>query len=1068
MSKFKIYKASAGSGKTYSLVYEYLKILITNPNEYKHILAVTFTNDATEEMKMRVLKQLKLLAESPDKSDYLKKLMSECEADSFHVQKRAQESLGNILHDYSNFNISTIDTFFQRILRAFAKDLGISAVYNLQLDHDPAVQEVTEAVIANTTDQNKQSRWLMKAAMEKIEDGKSWNIRGELKDLFKETFKENYQVKEVKIRESFTDESEIEALQEQLKKQMNEFESQIKVICTECNRILQHFELTRSSFSGKDRSFYGWVIKLETKDFDPPGNSFLKSLDNVDSWYAKSADPEIKQAIINAYNGGLNDQLKKLYQSYAENISTYETNQLIRQNLAYFVMLESLDQEMRLYKEENDVIFITDTNRFINEIIGDNDESFIFEKAGNHFHHYLIDEFQDTSLLQWNNFKPLISNAVSQAHTSLVVGDVKQSIYRFRNGDWRLLHEQAGKDIVTHEEIRLKENWRSLENVIRFNNTLYYQAPAIISNIFSNDVKIINEWEGKFAECYKEQEQLIPPTNKNSGGYVKFNLFEKIKSENESASIEEQQLNELQKDIEDALSRGYRPNNVAILVFTKVQAYKVATHLRHYVEENNLSDQINIVTQSALTISNAHTVRLVVAALQFLADKKNEVSLAHAFSEYEQYLHNKDQVDFMERRNGKMETFLQSIRLIQSLPLQILVDHLIRFFDLEKETNEHIFLQHFKDAVFDYLKKYPDDLKSFLEWWEESAYKFQVEVPQNEKSLQIITIHKSKGLEFDLVFIPFADWQLDSLGLKADMMWLDVEGENFSKTLPVKYDKRMANTIFAEEYLKNKFYNYLDRLNLLYVATTRAIRELYIYSEKAGLSTETDPRPSVKTILNHFINAPVSNSSDLYLSIQDFITETGSELIIGEKTKPGKSSQKEETTSLDVPSRSADIFESLTIKRNSLDLRDENLNKQEESKHIGIIFHSVVADANSVEEALNFLHKALLQRIINQHQFDQFKKQIEVLFDQPMMKEFLKDFTSYSEYSFCNGDSILKPDKVFINEKEMVVIDFKTGKPLPEYVDQVQSYCKAANLLFNKPVRGYLYFTSTHQFQPVN
>ncbi len=1067
MSKFKIYKASAGSGKTYSLVFEYLKILIKDPEEYKHILAVTFTNDATEEMKTRVLTQLKLLAVDPMTSSYLEKLKKEVVENIPVIQKKAAEALQNILHDYSNFNISTIDTFFQKILRAFAKDIGVSAAYNLQLDHDPAVQEVTESVIANTTDQNKQSRWLMKAALEKIEDGKSWNIRKELKDLFKETFKENYQVKESRIRESFTNESQIEELQEQLKTQMISFENEIKNICSRCNQILGEFQLSRSSFSGKDRSFYGWVVKLESKDFDPPGNSFLKALDNVDTWYAKSAEPLVKESIVKAFNAGLNDELKKLHQYFTQHISVYETNRLIRQNLSYFVMLESLDQEMRLYKEENDVIFITDTNRFINEIIGDNDESFIFEKAGNHFHHYLIDEFQDTSLLQWNNFKPLISNAVSQGHTSLVVGDVKQSIYRFRNGDWRLLHEQAGKDIVTHEEIRLKENYRSLEQVIRFNNTFYYLAPGIISTIFSNDVKIINEWEGKFAECYKEQEQLIPDQNKDSGGFIKLNLFEKIKSEEETITIEEQQLNELQKDIENALSRGYRPNNIAILVFTKAEAYAVATHLRNYVEKNNLSDQINIVTQSALTISNAHTVRLVVAALQFLVDKKNEVSLANVFSEYEQYLAHQENIDFIDRRSGKMETFIQSIRLIQSLPLQILVDHIVRFFELEKETNEHIFLQHFKDAVFDYLKKYPDDLKSFLEWWEESSYKFQVEVPQNEKSLQIITIHKSKGLEFDLVFIPFADWQLDSLGLKADLMWLDVEGENFSKTLPVKYDKRMVNTIFAEEYLKNKFYNYLDRLNLLYVATTRAVRELYIYSERGALSTEADPRPSVKTILNHFFCSQMSNPSELYLPIQDFITESHSEITIGEKTQPAESTTKEDITSLEVSSRSSDIFESLAIKRNSLDLRDENLNKQEESKHIGILFHSIVADATTVEEALQFLHKSLLERSINKDQFEQFKKQIQTLFEQPMMKAFLKNFTSYAEYSFCNGDSILKPDKVFINNEEIVVIDFKTGKAVPEYIDQVQSYCKAANLLFNKPVRGYLYFTATNQFDQV-
>ena len=183
MSKFRIYKASAGSGKTYSLVYEYLKILINNPTEYKHILAVTFTNDATEEMKTRVLTQLKLLAETPEKSSYITSLEIDCGIEIFYIQKRAEESLGNILHDYSNFNISTIDTFFQKILRAFAKDIGLSAAYNLQLDHETAIQEVTENVIANTTDENKQAKWLMKAAIEKIEDGKSWNVREELKSL---------------------------------------------------------------------------------------------------------------------------------------------------------------------------------------------------------------------------------------------------------------------------------------------------------------------------------------------------------------------------------------------------------------------------------------------------------------------------------------------------------------------------------------------------------------------------------------------------------------------------------------------------------------------------------------------------------------------------------------------------------------------------------------------------------------------------------------------------------------------------------------------------------------------
>lgn len=1068
MSKFKIYKASAGSGKTYSLVFEYLKILITNPNEYKHILAVTFTNDATEEMKMRVLKQLKVLADDPSRSVYIQSLMNECNADDFHVQKRAQEALGNILHDYSNFNISTIDTFFQRILRSFAKDLGISAVYNLELDQDPAIQEVTEKVIANTNDQNKQSRWLMTAAIEKIEAGKNWNIRNELKELFKETFKENYQVKEAKIRESFINEKSIEELNHSLKEEIQLFEEGIKNICHKCNEIIKKHQLTRSSFSGKDRSFYGWVIKLASGKYDPPGNTFLKALDHVDLWYTKSTEPNVKESITNAYNDGLNEELKKLYEYFKNNISTYQTNELIKQNLAYFVMLESLDDEMKNYKDENDVIFISDTNQFINEIIGNNEESFIFEKAGNHFHHYLIDEFQDTSHLQWNNFKPLISNAVSQDHTSLVVGDVKQSIYRFRSGDWKLLHEQAGKDIVTHQVIPLKENYRSCENIIRFNNTLYKIAPSVIAQIFNNDVKCLNNWSDKFNECYQNQEQIIPSKSIGSGGYVNLQFFEKIKGEDENTTNQEQQLEQLEKDVSDVLERGYRPCDMAILVFTKKQAYEVASHLRNYVEKKNLSNRLNIVTQSSLTISNAHTVRILIAALRHLANKNDEVSLAQVYAEYYQHLLSISSIDFTQRREvEKMKTFSSSVKLIRSMPLQILVNHLIQLFELEKETNEHIFLQHFKDAVFEYLKKYTDDLKTFLEWWEESSHKFQVEVPQNEKSLQIITIHKSKGLEFDVVFIPFATWTLDNQGMKADLLWLDIEKGSIQRTLPVKYDKRMIDTPFMEDYLKNKFYNYLDKLNLLYVATTRAVKELYIYSDKTDPTTEDRPRANVKTILYQTLQSQIE-PGELYAQFKDHLLPDSDMLVLGKKTRPETHPSVRNTKSIEVAGTYTNIFNSLSIKKNAVDLRNEQLNKQEEAKHIGNLFHLIVAQSDSLEKALQVLLKFKIERKISADLYQVFKPQLQALFEQPIMKDLLEKYTNYAEYSFCDGKNILKPDKVLVNDSEVVVIDFKTGKPSAKYMDQVKAYTKAANLLFHKPVKGYLYYTFNNQFELVS
>lgn len=1068
MSKFKIYKASAGSGKTFSLVYEYLKILIQDPGEYKHILAVTFTNDATEEMKSRVLNQLRLLAQFPENSAYASRLAAECNLTNEQIKKNADESLSNILHDYSNFNISTIDTFFQKILRAFAKDIGLSAAYNLQLDNETAIHEVTEKVIAHTTAQNKQSKWLMKAAIEKIEEGRNWNIREELKALFKETFKEDYQIKEEKIKHSFQNENRVEELQQKIKLEIENFENGLVEFSEKSASILKKFQLTPGSFPYKEYSFYSWMAKLGEKTITPPGVRFLNALNNVDNWYAKIADPALKASVIQAYEQGLNEVLNQAYRFYQTHLKKYNSNQLIKQNLSYFVMFEYMVEEMMNYKSENDVLFITDTNQFINEIIGDNDESFIFEKAGNHFHHYLIDEFQDTSQLQWKNFKPLVSNAVSQGYTSLVVGDVKQSIYRFRNGDWRLLHEQAGAEITYHDVIHLKENHRSLENIILFNNTLYALAPAIVSDIYGQETGEPTHWSTKFNDCYANQEQLVPSKNKNSGGYIKINQFtQQAELDEEDNNIKSKQLNELVLDIDDALKRGYQPNQIAILVFTKKEAFTVSSHLRKYVEDNNLFNKINIVTQSSLTIAGSHTVRLLTAALRFLINKKDEVNLAFVFMEYQQYFLKNTEPDLLnEQAFEKIDQFKKNAILIKSLPLQILIEQVIRFFNLEMEINEHIFLQHFKDAVFDYLKKNADDLPNFMDWWDESQEKFQVEVPQNEKSLQIITIHKSKGLEFDLVFIPFADWNLDNHGLKSDLLWLDLE-EDGIKTLPIKYDKKMQESEFNEAYLQTKFYNYLDKLNLLYVATTRAIRELYIYTD---LPKNFDPKalkPNIKTIFNRLYTAELWPEGETYLDVGSIMPSPELPMIIGQKTNPATADAQPAIYTLEAGANAKNIFETLAVHQQAMDLRDETETKFEELRQTGILFHQVVAQAPSKNQATTLLKKLWLQKKITRAEYELLTTDIENLFTHPQMLDWLQQYTIYPEYSFCYKNLIVQPDLLLLNAQEAIIIDFKTGQPMPAYATQVGQYCQAAQAIFNKPATGYIYYTRTREFDPI-
>lgn len=1072
MSKFKIYKASAGSGKTYSLVLEYILILIKNPNEYKHILAVTFTNDATEEMKHRVLQQLHTLWEHPEKSNYIRDLISLTGQDSFHIQMRAGEALQNILHDYSNFNICTIDAFFQKILRAFAKDIGLSAGYNLHLETETAIHDITEKVIANTTPDHKQGKWLMKAALEKIEEGKSWNFRNELRDLFKETFREKFQEKEKQIQESYKSEQDIEQLLAITRSEMKFFEDHLHQLAEDCNSILKKNNLTRISFSNKDRSFYGWILSLQRGDYKEPLSTFIAALNNVEKWYSKSTDPEIKESIIRAYHQGLNDKLNEVYEFYKAHIANYNSNLLIRQNLTQFVIFESMMEELSLYKSEHDILFITDTNQFIHELMKDNDESFIFEKAGNYYHHYLIDEFQDTSALQWENFRPLISNAVSQGYTSLVVGDVKQSIYRFRNGDWRLLHEKAGGDITYHEVIQLTYNYRSCENIIRFNNTIYKLVPEIVANIYANENKMTSIWDNKFEECYNGQEQEIPDNKSGSGGYVKLKSFsrEEKEEDEESEQLHKQNLTELVNDIHDSLQRGFKPSDIAILVFTRAQAQRVSSELRRYVELNRLQSRLNIVTQSSLSIANAHSVRLIVAAMSYLINKKDVIQLATIYTEYHQHFQPGKKMSLTTLANDDiMVAFIQKAPLLKSMPVILLVNEIINLFHLGDDQNEYIFIQYFKDALLDYLKKLPDDLATFMDWWEDSNEKYQVAIPENENSLRILTIHKSKGLQFNLVFIPFADWSLDSAGYKTDILWLESKksqspGSSQTKTLPLRYDKRMLQSDYSGEYLENKFYNYLDKLNLLYVATTRAVSELYIYTNRGIKFDKNDPKPNIKYVLNALLHHPVTLPPPLYMDLNTAITDNNTTLIIGSKTIPQQEIADSSITFLPTSGNGKNILDSISIKQHALDLRDDPEVIHHEKRESGILFHQVLSQANSREHALLLAEKLWLQKSITHEQLTIFHKNLEKLYGTPLMQKLNRGYQSYSEYSICIHGRIIKPDKFFINENEVIVIDFKTGKSMPEFIEQVKEYCDAVNTLFKKPATGFLYYTLTNEF----
>ena len=596
-----VYRASAGSGKTYKLTLEYLKLLLSpvRPNNepilpsernkaFQHILAVTFTNKATEEMKRRIIEKLDILAHRTSESEYLNDLLGQdgIPASIEKLQKRASEILFTLLHDFSGFNISTIDKFFQQTTRAFTREIGLQGGYNTEIDNSHVLTEAIDRMFFDLENpENKDLlNWLIRFSEEQVEGGKSWGIQRNIVQLAQEIFKEEYKSHSSEIRHFMADKDLLRAYIKKLNIIKQDFESESRKIARKATEIMKKAGLPPEDLKGGNRSPFKEFSKWADGNIKEPNASFTQLSDNIENWTTKKTSPDIITKVREIYPE-LNEYIKQIiacYNAYPFYISVMET----RRYIYTLGILSDIDKHIQTYEKEHNILLLSDTTELLNRIIDGSDTPFVYEKTGNRIDHFMIDEFQDTSRMQWNNFFPLIKESNDKGGRNLIVGDVKQSIYRWRNSDWKLLNDELGNQFKKPEELNdhvLGTNWRSCINVIQFNNSFFRKASFLLQESLQKEiadtpanVHIDSEYAEKIGKAYRDIYQHISPKNKEKKGHVKVMFLETETEEGEKIDWKNRATELLPQTLKELQDKNISLKDIAILVRSKAEGSLVA------------------------------------------------------------------------------------------------------------------------------------------------------------------------------------------------------------------------------------------------------------------------------------------------------------------------------------------------------------------------------------------------------------------------------------------------------------------------------------------------------------
>ena len=1042
MKNLTVYKASAGSGKTFTLAVSYLKLLIRNPQNHRSILAVTFTNKATEEMKTRILSQLYGIWQGLKSSDdYLKAICSDLDISEDYARKQAGTALHLLLHDYSRFRVETIDSFFQSVLRELAHELDLTTNLRIELNGKMVEEQAVDALIDNIQDDHTLQKLIMTFIRENIDNDKGWNVIKGVKKFGETIFKDEYQNEKNNLIGKADNAKFCNNYRQTMRTIRQIAEERLTQIGAEFGEKLNDYGLTVGDLKNRERGIASFFNKLATRNYkDLFGKTIKNAMEgDYDVWHTKN-NPKtevIRLAAQEIFMPQINE---------ARNLFIdMNTSELTEKHIYELQLLHRIEMKVEEMNHDNYRFLLSNTQKLLHDVIGSSDTPFIYEKTGARLTNIMIDEFQDTGALQWANFKVLLDDCMAHNDGNLIVGDVKQSIYRWRSGDWRLLNNID--KIFEHELLEIKSlqtNYRSQRNIIAFNNAFFKHAAAIEANLVEKNTKRdAKELITAYADVHQEV------AKKEGGGYVSVKLL--LNNEYDTMMLEE-----IAATLRRLVDAGIPQNKIAVLMREKKYIPLLADYM-------TVADpEIKLISDEAFRLDASIVVNMIVCALRLIVHPDDTLTE----EVLRQFAHGQLPEDF-------------NLQKLKVLPTYELIEKIYSIFDMEKIEGQSAYVAAFYDKIAEMSQDSIVTVETIVDAWDDNICETTIQSDELT-GVRMLTVHVSKGLEFDNVIIPYSDWQVDKYN---EILWCkpDKPPYNDFPILPIDYSKKMAGTIYESYYNEEYLQQHVDNLNIMYVAFTRAARSLFIIGKRNGSSNHrskvieeciTKIAPELGATLTGIDNP------DIALEF-----EYGSLVVPNASASDSKGSKTDRNVFLkqpDIQDISIQSFKDKFIFRQSNKSRDfisgEDLDDdRKEYIRMGLILHDILSKINTTDDIPTSVERLRNEGILD----EKSAAKVNDLLTERLSSTQAKDWFSghwklYNECTILDVDedtmevTIRRPDRVMTDGDKYIVVDFKFGVPKPEHRTQVAEYMSLIQSMTHANVEGFLWYVYNNNITKVS